>query len=36
MLCYTITEFEKKRRMIGIVRDAVEEGIPLLKKRWCD
>jgi hypothetical protein len=29
MLCYTISEFEKKRRMIGIVRDAVEEGIPL-------
>jgi hypothetical protein len=29
MLCYTISEFEKKRRMIGLVRDAVEEGIPL-------
>jgi hypothetical protein len=29
MLCYTISEFERKREMIGIVRDAVEEGIPL-------
>jgi hypothetical protein len=30
MLCYTISEFEKKRRMIGLVRDAVEEGITLI------
>lgn len=30
ILCYTPTEFDKKRRMIGLVRDAVEEGISLL------
>lgn len=30
ILCYTVSEFEKKRRMIGLVRDAVREGISLI------
>ncbi len=30
MLCYTPEEFERKRQMIGLVRDAVREGIELL------
>ena len=36
ILCYTPAEFDKKRQMIGLVRDAVEEGIsflPLEEKR---
>lgn len=30
MLCYTPEEFEHKRQMIGLVRDAVTEGITLI------
>lgn len=30
ILCYTPTEFDKKRQMIGLVRDAMKEGISLL------
>jgi predicted nucleotidyltransferase len=30
ILCYTPTEFYKKRQMIGLVQDAVKEGISLL------
>ncbi len=26
-LCYTIEEFEKKRKQLGIVQDAVKEGV---------
>jgi len=33
ILCYTSTEFDKKRQMIGLVQDAVKEGIPLLFKQ---
>jgi predicted nucleotidyltransferase len=29
VLCYTVKEFEKKKRMIGLVQDAVSEGISL-------
>lgn len=29
LLCYTPEEFERKRREIGIVREAVREGIEL-------
>lgn len=29
VLCYTRSEFEKKRRMLGIVQSAVAEGIDL-------
>ena len=28
-LCYTIDEFEKKRKQIGIVSEAVKEGIAI-------
>jgi hypothetical protein len=28
-LCYTPAEFEKKKRQIGIVKQAIEEGIEL-------
>ena len=27
VLCYTVKEFEKKKRMTGLVQDAVKEGI---------
>ena len=27
VLCYTVKEFEKKKRMIGLVQDAVAEGV---------
>lgn len=29
VLCYTPEEFEKKRRMIGLVQDAIREGIEI-------
>ncbi|MFQ6016026.1 MAG: nucleotidyltransferase domain-containing protein [Anaerolineae bacterium] len=29
VLCYTPEEFEKKKRMIGLVQDAVREGIEI-------
>ena len=29
VLCYTVKEFEKKKQMIGLVQDAVSEGISL-------
>jgi hypothetical protein len=29
ILCYTPEEFEKKKKQIGIVRTAVEEGIEI-------
>jgi len=29
LLCYTPTEFEKKRRQIGIVSEALKEGIEI-------
>jgi len=31
VLCYTRAEFEKKSQMIGLVQDAVKEGISLLE-----
>lgn len=30
ILCYTPAEFERKKNMIGLVRDALREGISLL------
>lgn len=33
ILCYTPEEFERKRQAIGIVRDAVQEGIHLIGRR---
>ena len=30
VLCYTVKEFEKKKRMIGLVQDAVAEGVSLM------
>jgi predicted nucleotidyltransferase len=30
VLCYTTEEFEKKKRMVGIVSDAVREGIEII------
>nr|HID13828.1 nucleotidyltransferase domain-containing protein [Anaerolineae bacterium] len=30
MLCYTVSEFGKKKKMIGLVQDAVQEGISLI------
>ncbi|MFQ6043956.1 MAG: nucleotidyltransferase domain-containing protein [Candidatus Poribacteria bacterium] len=29
VLCYTVKEFEKKKRMIGLIQDAVREGISI-------
>ncbi|MFQ6058104.1 MAG: nucleotidyltransferase domain-containing protein [Anaerolineae bacterium] len=29
VLCYTPEEFEKKRRMIGLIQDAVREGVEI-------
>lgn len=30
VLCYTVKEFEKKKEMIGLVQDALKEGILLI------
>lgn len=30
VLCYTVREFEKKKQMIGLVRDAAKEGISIM------
>ncbi len=30
VLCYTPAEFERKKQMIGLVREAVREGVSLL------
>lgn len=30
ILCYTLEEFERKRKQFGIVRKAVEEGIEII------
>jgi hypothetical protein len=31
ILCYTPEEFERKKREIGIVREAVKEGVTIFK-----